>query len=117
MSKGYTLGEAIAIAMGQGAQIIGRSPTQLNAISGGNFRAAGGPVTAGGAYVVGERGPELFTPGVSGTISPTAPGAGGVAVAMTVNYPIMNDPAALDQLARLVGQAVMARVTRPGTLV
>jgi phage-related minor tail protein len=31
-------------------------------------RAAGGPVTAGGAYLVGERGPELFTPNSSGSI-------------------------------------------------
>ena len=32
--------------------------------------AAGGPVTAGVSYPVGERGPELFTPNVSGTIIP-----------------------------------------------
>lgn len=33
-------------------------------------RASGGPVGAGGTYLVGERGPELFTPGRSGTIIP-----------------------------------------------
>lgn len=33
-------------------------------------RAAGGPVTAGRAYVVGEKGPELFVPNRSGTIVP-----------------------------------------------
>lgn len=32
------------------------------------FRAAGGPVTAGGSYIVGEKGPELFTPNVGGRI-------------------------------------------------
>lgn len=32
--------------------------------------ASGGPVAAGKAYVVGERGPELFTPSVSGRIVP-----------------------------------------------
>lgn len=31
-------------------------------------RAAGGPVTQGGAYLVGERGPELFVPGATGAI-------------------------------------------------
>lgn len=31
-------------------------------------RANGGPVMAGGAYIVGERGPELFTPGSSGYV-------------------------------------------------
>lgn len=33
-------------------------------------RAAGGPVTAGGAYLVGEHGPELFVPQQSGRIVP-----------------------------------------------
>lgn len=41
-------------------------------------RAAGGPVAAGGAYLVGERGPELFVPRESGAIG--APGAGAVNV-------------------------------------
>ncbi|MGE3142554.1 MAG: phage tail tape measure C-terminal domain-containing protein [Hyphomonadaceae bacterium] len=35
-------------------------------------RAAGGNVTPGGAYLVGERGPELFTPNTSGVISNTS---------------------------------------------
>lgn len=34
----------------------------------GGGRAAGGPVKAGTAYMVGERGPELFVPGASGQI-------------------------------------------------
>ena len=41
-------------------------------------RAAGGAVTRGGSYLVGERGPELFTPAASGAITPT--GGGGVQV-------------------------------------
>ncbi len=32
-------------------------------------RALGGPVSQGKTYLVGERGPELFTPGLSGAIS------------------------------------------------
>lgn len=36
----------------------------------GGFRAAGGPVANGRAYVVGEKGPELFFPGLSGSILP-----------------------------------------------
>lgn len=39
------------------------------------MRAEGGPVSAGKPYVVGERGPELFVPGASGTIVPN--GAAG----------------------------------------
>lgn len=34
------------------------------------FREAGGPVIKGTSYIVGERGPEIFTPGQSGIISP-----------------------------------------------
>jgi len=36
------------------------------------FRANGGPVSAGRAYVVGERGPELMVPGSSGTVVPNS---------------------------------------------
>lgn len=42
------------------------------------LRGDGGPVEAGKAYVVGERGqPELFVPKTSGTIIPTSKAAGG----------------------------------------
>ena len=42
------------------------------------FRAEGGPVGAGNSYVVGEKGPELFVPGSSGSIIPNGSmGAGG----------------------------------------
>lgn len=45
-------------------------------------RADGGPVTAGGAYLVGERGPEWFRPATAGTIET---GAGGPVVNLTLN--------------------------------
>jgi phage-related minor tail protein len=38
----------------------------------GGARAAGGPVEAGRAYLVGEEGPEWFVPGESGAIAPNA---------------------------------------------
>lgn len=37
------------------------------------FRAAGGPVAAGQAYIVGEKRPELFIPRTAGTIIPRVP--------------------------------------------
>lgn len=43
----------------------------------GGFRANGGPVSVGKAYVVGERGPEMFIPKSSGFISPNEAGMGG----------------------------------------
>ena len=36
------------------------------------FRAAGGPVASSSAYIVGERGPELFVPGTGGSVVPTS---------------------------------------------
>ena len=54
----------------------------------GNFgggRAEGGPVMGGTSYVVGERGPELFTPGSSGNITPNSALGGDTVVNITVN--------------------------------
>ena len=48
------------------------------------FRANGGPVSAGGSYIVGERGPEMFTPSRSGTIIPNN-AMGGVVNNIVVN--------------------------------
>jgi len=54
------------------------------------FRAEGGPVGAGGAYMVGEKGPELFVPSSSGSIVPNGAmgSSGGSAGGVTVNYNI-----------------------------
>ena len=47
----------------------------------GLFKAEGGPVAGGQSYIVGERGPEVFTPGVSGNIIPNGGnGAGGITI-------------------------------------
>lgn len=52
----------------------------------GGGKAAGGPVNAGTTYLVGERGPELFTPSGSGTIIPNNKlGGGGGSINITVN--------------------------------
>jgi phage-related minor tail protein len=39
--------------------------------------------TAGGAYLVGERGPELFRPAVGGAIEPAAAAAGSMSPSMS----------------------------------
>lgn len=48
------------------------------------FRADGGPVSSGKSYIVGERGPELFTPNVSGGITPNHMLGGGAAGRMQI---------------------------------
>jgi hypothetical protein len=62
-------------------------------------RAAGGPVSAGGTYVVGERGPELLTMGSSGgVITPNhALGGGGNTFVVNVAAPDGKDPYAFGQ--------------------
>lgn len=56
-------------------------------------KAIGGPVQAGGAYMVGERGPEMFVPSRSGSIVPN----GGMGSGMTINVDARgaSDPAAV----------------------
>ena len=52
----------------------------------GGGKATGGPVTGGTTYLVGEKGPELFTPGSSGNIIPNNRlGGGGGTINITVN--------------------------------
>lgn len=66
----------------------------------GNFaRAAGGPVSGGSTYLVGEHGPELFTAGSSGTIIPNdaLQGGGGQAINIVINNTV-GDVATLSQL-------------------
>ncbi|MBV8971634.1 MAG: tail tape measure protein [Sphingomonadaceae bacterium] len=74
-------------------------------------RATGGPVTGGQAYLVGERGPEVFVPTAAGRIAPAAGAAPG-AVSVTVNVAVPADasPAFMQrtgaQLARQVRTAL-----------
>lgn len=51
----------------------------------GGGRAAGGPVSAGTTYLVGEKGPELFTSSTSGRIIPNNAMGGGNTINITVN--------------------------------
>lgn len=52
----------------------------------GGFKADGGAVRSGSSYIVGERGPELFTPNSSGMITPNnRMGSGGNTINITVN--------------------------------
>ena len=68
-------------------------------------RADGGPVAAGGAYLVGDRGPELFRPATSGAIEP--PGAAGV----TVNVRVDGGTEALLRSEAQIAQALARAVS------
>lgn len=75
-------------------------------------KAIGGPVSPGRAYLVGERGPELFVPTASGRIETGQAGGGrDVRLNITINAPAGGEAQALQasgrQVARAVRQALM----------
>lgn len=82
----------------------------LSGVLGLPGRATGGPVAPGRAYVVGERGPELFVPTASGRVEAPAASRGGrdVRVAITINAPGGESAGALRQSGRQVARAVKA---------
>jgi hypothetical protein len=53
----------------------------------GSARALGGPVQAGRAFLVGEQGPEIFTPNSNGNISAMRNAGSGSAVNVTISTP------------------------------
>lgn len=65
----------------------------------GGFKAGGGPVTSNKAYIVGERGPEMFVPGSNGTIVPNNQLQQQPAMVTNVTYSIQAvDAASFKQL-------------------
>lgn len=88
------------------------------------YRAAGGPVTGGSPYIVGEKGPELFVPGRSGSIVPNHAlgGGSGVTTNVVVNVDaagsnVQGDATEARQLGNVVAVAVQAELIkqrRPG---
>jgi len=53
-------------------------------------RASGGPVSKGNTFLVGEKGPELFTPNTSGSITPNSR-LGGENMNLSVNVELINN--------------------------
>ena len=86
------------------------------------FKANGGPVKGGGSYIVGERGPELFTPGVSGMITPNHAMGGSTNIVVNVDASgssVEGDEEQGRELGRLISVAVQSEIIqqqRPGGL-
>lgn len=57
----------------------------------GGARAYGGPVGTSQAYLVGERGPELFVPSSRGTIVPNGSFGGGITINVSVQGPVTRE--------------------------
>ena len=86
------------------------------------FKAEGGPVKGGGSYVVGERGPELFTPGVSGNITPNHAMGGSTNIVVNVDASgssVEGDEQNSRELGRIISAAIQSELInekRPGGL-
>ena len=85
-------------------------------------KARGGPVKGGGSYLVGEKGPELFTPGRSGGITPNHQLGGSTSVVVNVDASgssVSGDGGQAEQLGSMLAAAVQAELVnqqRPGGL-
>lgn len=81
-------------------------------------RAAGGPVTGGLPYLVGERGPELFVPGASGSIVPngalTALPTGGGGTTIVVPVTVQGSVISEQDLVTTIQDGLAMRLRRRG---
>jgi TP901 family phage tail tape measure protein len=80
-------------------------------------RAKGGPVSSGQTYMVGERGPELFVPGRSGTIVANDKMGGGGDVNVVVNVDakgssVEGNEQGANQLGRVISAAVQSELIK-----
>ena len=93
----------------------------LGSIFGGK-RAAGGPVSGGKSYIVGEKGPELFSPGVSGMITPNHAMGGSTNIVVNVDASgssVEGDEQQGRELGKLISVAIQSELVkqkRPGGL-
>lgn len=105
-----------AIRQGAGGGLAGLATGLLSSVLGLPGRATGGPVSPGAAYMVGERGPELFVPTSAGSVAPltAAPGSHDIKVAITVAAPAGSAPQALAKSGRQVARAVQRALDQAG---
>ncbi|WP_423192981.1 phage tail tape measure protein [Cupriavidus sp. H18C2] len=98
------------------AGISSTSPVDMSSVQGIELRAAGGPVSAGQPYIVGEVGPELFVPPASGSIVPNsalsagAAGGGNVTIIQHINVDSRSDQASIVQAMKAAKDAAVAEV-------
>jgi tape measure domain-containing protein len=109
-----------ATPLGAGGGMVGKFGT-LGPNYGIPQRAKGGPVSSGQTYMVGERGPELFVPGRSGTIvANDKMGGGNTNVVVNVDAKgssVEGDEQGANQLGRVISAAVQSELIkqqRPG---
>ena len=115
-----------ATALGSNPNVAAYSGTGIGDIgigTFGGFKANGGSVSSGQTYMVGERGPELFVPGRSGTIvANDKMGGGSTNVVVNVDAKgssVEGNEQGANQLGRVISAAVQSELIkqqRPGGL-
>ena len=84
------------------------------------MKADGGPVKGGNSYIVGERGPEMFSPGVSGMITPNHALGGSTNIVVNVDASgssVEGDEEQGRELGRMISVAIQSELIkqkRPG---
>jgi hypothetical protein len=90
-----------------GGGLFGAAASFLGGLFGGG-KAIGGPVQPGLAYLVGEKGPEMFMPNGAGTIA-TASATRAMGSGVVINF---NGPVSNPRQVRLAGSQAAARLAR-----
>ena len=90
--------------LGGGDEVPAVAVDEFSGVDG--TRAAGGPISRGGTYLVGERGPELITANRNGYVNPAGSLGGPGAIDISVNAPITISGATADP------QQLAAEITR-----
>lgn len=87
----------------------------LGALLGLPGRATGGPVSPGSAYIVGERGPEVFLPTASGRIEANGQGGARSDIRVAIQLAVPRGqaaPTAMRRSSRQIASAVRHSLTR-----
>jgi len=100
------IGTAIGGGQGGSGGLLGLGTSIAMALFGAPGRATGGPVSAGRAYRVGERGPELFVPTSSGRVEAAGAGVRNIAITVNVRGEAGSEPQRLAQTGRQLARAV-----------
>lgn len=89
---------SITNAINAAKNLIGIGGSSVSTTISGK-RALGGPVNSGGTYLVGENGPELFTPTIAGNITPNNKMGG-----LTINFSGVFGKDAAEEIGNMITQ-------------
>lgn len=111
------LASNILDAVGNWGKTGGGAGTFIGDIAGavfGGARAIGGPVAGGTSYLVGERGPEIFTPSSSGNITPNDKIGKSITINLnqTFHVPAPTDRRTQEQIAVMAGASIQTAMMR-----